>query len=512
MNMNLPFTHPWLLAPSGAAAVVALALALRAHLRPGLGVQVVGQRPLWQGLGMALMLAGLGLGLAEPRWGLPEFPRLTVHVVLDASRSMTVPDAGGRSRWDAAVAALDRIWSQPQAGLRWSLDLLTGDDIPLQPPGEDRTLLREALRAVVPGEVGSPGTSLGRGLPQVAAQADREAPAVILLLSDGEETWEVPEIALARAVESLKKAKLPVCVLALGDGQPHAVPARPAPEGQPPTQPSAQASAAEPAVSTAHPDFLARLAQATGGQVFTNGETAAAGLQSLAAGRLPLPARRSLQPAHPEVGAWLALAGLALWLAFAGKPMARWRPALLLLLALAAPLRAQSGKAWAPPSVKAWFAQRALENGDLPGARRWRPGDAKPSHVLLAAQIDLRTGLPDEALKALSPLVGQGAPRPLPPWRTPALLLAARAHLEARRPAEARALLERLLLEHPGQPDAIHDLQTLVKDATPPPPNPKTPPPPPPPRPSMGAQQDELEGIKQRLPKPPKTPGGVKDL
>ncbi|NWJ40161.1 MAG: energy transducer TonB, partial [Geothrix sp.] len=41
---------------------------------------------------------------------------------------------------------------------------------------------------------------------------------------------------------------------------------------------------------------------------------------------------------------------------------------------------------------------------------------------------------------------------------------------------------------------------------------PKKPPPPPPPRPSMGAQQDELEGLKQRLPKPPKTPAGVKDL
>jgi hypothetical protein len=507
--MNLPFTHPWLLAPFGAAAAVALALALRAHLRPGLGVQVVGQRPLWQGLGMALMLAGLGLGLAEPRWGLPEFPRLTVHVVLDASRSMSVPDAGGRSRWDAAVAALDRIWSQPQAGLRWGLDLLTGDDIPLQPPGEDRTLLREALRAVTPGEVGSPGTSLGRGLPQVAAQADRDAPAVILLLSDGEETWEAPEAALDRAVETLKKAKLPVCVLAFGDGQPHTVPARPASQDQPPAQPP---SSPEPAVSTARPDFLARLAQATGGQVFADGETAAAGLQALAAGKLPLPAQRSLQPAHPEVGAWLALAGLALWLAFAGKPMARWRPALLLLLALAAPLRSQS-RPWAPPSVKAWLAQRALEDGDLPGARRWRPGDAKPNHVLLAAQIDLRTGFPEDALKTLSPLVGQGTPRPVPAWRAPALLLAARAHLEAQRPAEARALLERLLLEQPGQRDAIHDLQTLVKDAAPPPPpDPKKPPPPPPPRPSMGAQQDELEGRKQRLPKPPKTPAGVKDL
>jgi hypothetical protein len=502
--MSLPFTHPWLLAPFGAAVVLVLGLALRAHLRPGLGVQVVGQRPLLQGLGMALVLAGLGLGLAEPRWGLPEFPRLTAHVVLDASRSMTVPDAEGRTRWDSAVAALDRIWSRPQPGIRWSLDLLTGDAIPVQPPGEDRTLLREALRAIVPGTTGSPGTSLGRGLPQVVAQVDRDLPAVLLLLSDGEETWEQPAEALARAGAALKQARIPVYVLAYGDGQPHPVPPRPGTE--------APAASAEPPTSTAHPEFLARLAEATGGQVFKDGEAAAAGLQALASGKLPLPAQRSLQPAHPEVGAWLALAGLALWLTFAGKSLARWRPILVLLLACGTGLRAQSPTPWAPPTVKAWLAQRALEGGDLPGARRWRPMDGRASHVLLAAQIDLRSGFPEEALKTLSPLTGQGVPRPLPSWRAPALLLAARAHLEAKRPAEARALLERLLLEQPGQRDAIHDLQTLVKDATPPPPNPKTPPPPPPPRPSMGAQQDELEGIKQRLPKPPQTPGGVKDL
>ncbi|WLT32872.1 tetratricopeptide repeat protein [Geothrix sp. PMB-07] len=502
--MKLPFSHPWALIPTAAAILIILALALRAHLRPGQGVQVVGQRPLWQGLGLALMAAGLGLGLAEPRWGFPEFPRLTVHVALDASRSMAVPDAQGRSRWEAAVTALDRIWSRPQPGIRWGLDFLTGDDIPVQPPGEDRTLLREALRAALPGEVGSPGTSLGRGLPQLAAQVDRDLPAVILLLSDGEETWEAPEEALARAVAPLKKARIPVCVMAFGDGQAHAVPLR---EG-------ATASTAEPARSTAHPEFLTQLAEATGGQVFQDGEAAAAGLQALAAGKLPLPARRSLQPAHPEVGAWLALAGLALWLLFSGKPLTRWRPLLVLLVALTmAPLSAQGSEPWAPPSVKAWLAQRALEEGNLAAARRWRPRDAKPAHALLAAQIDLRTGFPEDALKALSALAGQGTPRPIPAWRAPALLLAARAHLEAKRPEEARALLERLLLEQPGQPEATHDLQTLVKDTTPPPPpNPKKPPPPPPPRPSMGAQQDELEGLKQRLPKPPRSPAGVKDL
>ena len=453
--MPLPFTHPWLLAPFGGAAVVVLMLGLRAHLRPGQGVQVVGQRPLWQGLGMALMLAGLGIGLAEPRWGLPEFPRLTVQVVLDASRSMTVPDVKGQSRWDAAVAALDRIWSQPQPGLRWGLDLLTGDDIPIQPPGEDRTLLRESLQAVTPGSVGSPGTSLGRGLPQIAAQVDRDSPTVLLLLSDGEETWEAPEEALNRAVTVLKKARLPVCVLAFGDGQPHTVPA--------PTETEADRPAKEPPISTAHPEFLARLAQATGGQVFKDGPAAAAGLQALASGHLPLPARRSQQPAHPEAGAWLALAGLALWLLAAGKPLAQWRPILLLLLVCGLPGRAQGSqlRRLAPPSVRAWLAERAMEAGDLPSARHWRPSDTRPAHLLLVAHIDLESGLPEEALKTLSPLVGQGIPRPLPAWRAPALMLAARAHLGAGRPGEARSLLERLLLEQPGQKDALHDLQTL---------------------------------------------------
>ena len=106
----------------------------------------------------------------------------------------------------------------------------------------------------------------------------------------------------------------------------------------------------------------------------------------------------------------------------------------------------------------------------------------------------------------------QGVPRPLPAWRTPALLLAARAQVEAGRPDEARATLERLLLEQPGRPEASHNLQTLIQDALPPPPPPKRPPPPPPPRPSLGAQQDEAEGLRQRLPKPPKVPAGVKDL
>lgn len=497
--MTLPFSHPVFLAPAAGLAVLALLLGAWAQLRPGIGVRVVGQKPLLQGLGMALVLAGAGLGLAEPRFGLPEVPRLTVHVVVDASRSMRVQDVRGKSRWEGALRTLDRLWDQPNHGTRFSLDLITGDTIPLMPPGEDRPLLRDALRAVNPGELGSPGTSVGRGIPQIVAQIDKRAPAVILLLSDGEETWESQADALTRATRFLKDAKLPLYAVAFGQPTPHPVP-RSGDEG---------AEAQEPPTSTAQPDFLKRLAEDSGGKCFAPGDDLADFFQRLAQGKEPLPVARSLQPAHPEWGAWLALIGMAMWLLAAGKPMRAWRPILGLALALNLNPTARAEMPL-PESVKAWLAQTALENGDLETAQRWKPEGRRPRHRLLAAQIELKSQANKAALATLAPLTGQGVPRPVPDWRAPALLLAARAHFAADQPTEARALLERLLKEQPGCREAIHNLQALLKDQPPPPP--KMPPPPPPPRPSMGARQDELEGINQRLPQKQKPQGGVKDL
>jgi hypothetical protein len=221
-------------------------------------------------------------------------------------------------------------------------------------------------------------------------------------------------------------------------------------------------------------------------------------------------------PAHPEWGAWPALAGLALWLLAAGRPMRAWRPLLVLILALglgggrpleAAPAPEAPRPAMVPASVQAWLAQRALDRGDLAAAQRWKPRTGLPGHRLLAARVDLASGAWQAALADLEPLTGPGAPRPLPPWRAPALLLAARALAALDRPQDARTLLERVLLEQPGRPEAVHDLQALVPDPGPPPPRP----PPPPPQPSQGARQDELEGLAQRLPRNTH-PAGVKDL
>lgn len=304
------FTRPWALAPAAALALVALALGLAAQLRPGLGVRVVRQRPWLLAAGLALGLLGVGLGVAEPRWGLPEQPRLTVHVVVDASRSMKAADAGGQTRWAAAVKRLDQLWAAPQPGVRCALDLLTGDVIPLLPPGEDRPLLRDALRAVAPGELGSPGTSLGRDLGQVAAQVAPDEPAIILLLSDGEETWESAGDAEARAVAALKAAKLPLYAVALGG-----------PEGVP--VPGADGT--EPPVTKANPDLLRRIAEGSGGKLLGPSEDLHTVLDQLASGHRPLPVGRSKQPAHPEWGAWLALGGLMLWMLGSGKPLSAWR-------------------------------------------------------------------------------------------------------------------------------------------------------------------------------------------
>ncbi len=450
----------------------------------------MGQRPLLQGLGLALVLGGAGLGLAEPRWGAIEAPRLTVHVVLDATRSMLVPDCAGISRWQAATGTLERLWSGPNPGVRFSLQLLTGDAVPLMPPGEDQALLREAMKAVEPGAIGSPGTALGYGLTQAAAMASPGDPAILLLLSDGEETVEAEAAARVRAGAALRSAHLALYAIAFGQPQSQPVPGAPG------------------LSSTARPDLLEDLARRTGGRVLRPGEDPAALFQALARGREPMPLARSLVPAHPEWGAWLALAGLALWLLAAGKPMRAWRPVLglALVLGLARPARADLPL---PQAVQAWAAQHALARGDLAAARRWRPAGGSPSHRLLAAQIDLRSGAFQGALDTLAPLTGPSAPSPPPPWRAPALLMAARAWMELRKPEAARPLLERILLEQPGHPEATHDLQTLLKDSPPPPP---APPKPPPPRPSLGASQDEVEGLRERLPAKTRPPAGVKDI
>ena len=357
---------------------------------------------------------------------------------------------------------------------------------------EARELLEKHRYDLLVSDIQMPG---GPVLDLVKRIPERNAGLPVVLMT-GHPTMDT---ALERASSFLRKAHLPLYACALGQPQKQPVPAA-GPTG---------GAGGELLFSQAQPDFLKQLAQANGGRLLPPGEDPAPLYQRLAQGREPLPLARSLLPAHPEWGAWIALAGLGLWLAAAGKPMRAWRPFLGLLLALGLGLPA---RAELPQSLRAWKAQAALDAGDLATARAWMPRGDLPLQRLVAAEIQLQSSEFQPALESLGPLIGQGSPRATPAWRGPALLLAAKAWTRLGHPEEARRLLERLLLEQPGRPEAIHNLQTLLKDPLPPPPHPRKPPPPPPPKPSQAAQQDEMEGLKQRMPRNGHPPGGVKDL
>ena len=78
----LPFTHPLLLWPAAALALLTLALGLRAQLAPGRGVRTVGQRPLLQGASRRLG----GDQLAEP------LSRLRLEAEKEAPAAIAEPE------------------------------------------------------------------------------------------------------------------------------------------------------------------------------------------------------------------------------------------------------------------------------------------------------------------------------------------------------------------------------------------------------------------------------------
>jgi hypothetical protein len=537
--VHIHFSHPLLLWPTAMLALFALVLGFWSQRRPGMGVRAIGQRPWLLGLGVSLMLMGAGIGLAEPRWGNPRVPRLTVHAALDASRSMLAMDMDGKSRWEAAKALLEDLASQAGPGINYSVNLITGDAIPLLPPGNDALLVRDALTAIEPGEIGSPGTGIGRCLEQITSWIYPDNPAIVLLLSDGEESLETDADSLSRANSALREARIPLYAILFGTPQKQAIPRfEPGLEKKDQNRggaafdekPGADALVSNGAdndaviETTARPDMLETLTRSNGGRVISAREAAFV-IQGISEARERMPGSRTIVPAHPEWGAWLALIGLAIWLYSGGRPQRKWRLIFGIILFLQLnPARAkglsspplpflppplnmvnplQATGLPIPPPVKAWLAQRALERNDLEAARRWRPTGDAPNYRLLAANIDLRTHNPENALNVLAPLTGQGAPRPLPTWRMPALLLAARAEMEMNRPERARCLLERALLESPGQPEAVHNLQSILKD----PDNAPDTKQPPQSRPRQNAGQDETDGFRVRLPR--KSGGGL---
>ena len=193
-----------------------------AELLPWAASLPAAMRDAWpRALVYALAWALLALAAAGPRlpldWREGQIaPRhaVTVMVALDVSASMhasdIVPDRLARAR----LELLD--WLPKLQGERVGLIIYAGEAGVLLPPTDDIDLLRRALDQVDSHLVEAPGTNLAAALDLARAQlaaAPGHAKAV-LLVSDAERDSVEP--AAQAAVESLRKAHLPLFVLGVG--------------------------------------------------------------------------------------------------------------------------------------------------------------------------------------------------------------------------------------------------------------------------------------------------------
>jgi Ca-activated chloride channel family protein len=168
---------------------------------------------------LLLLLTFIALVLASAR---PEAvlsvprERATVMIALDASRSMTATDMPP-TRLATAERAIDRILEALPDRFRVGAVAFGGSARLLAEPTQDRQRVLDALGSVDT----STGTLLGDGLDEAvrALRADRReggpAPAVILLLSDGNDTGS--SVSPLDAAASARRAGVPVHVVSIGD-------------------------------------------------------------------------------------------------------------------------------------------------------------------------------------------------------------------------------------------------------------------------------------------------------
>ncbi|HYG73251.1 MAG TPA: VWA domain-containing protein [Actinomycetota bacterium] len=142
--------------------------------------------------------------------------RATVMLALDASRSMNATDMPP-SRLATARSAIDRILDVLPERFRVGAVAFGKSARVLSAPTLDRQVVTDALVSVET----STGTLLGDGLMEAVASLRRDwreggrAPAVILLLSDGNDTGS--EIPPLEAAATAREAGVPVHVVSIGD-------------------------------------------------------------------------------------------------------------------------------------------------------------------------------------------------------------------------------------------------------------------------------------------------------
>ena len=186
-------------------------------LVPVIAPQRPGGRRHVPALLLLLTFVALTLAAARPQAVLTvPRERATVMIALDASNSMTSTDMPP-TRLVTARAAIGRVLDALPERFRVGAVAFGGTARVLALPTDDREVVRQALASIDT----STGTLLGDGV-MTALEAlqedwreDGKAPAVILLLSDGNDTGsETPPLIAAAAAHD---AGVPVHVVSIGD-------------------------------------------------------------------------------------------------------------------------------------------------------------------------------------------------------------------------------------------------------------------------------------------------------
>lgn len=319
----------------------------------------------------ALALAGAGprLGTVKPdAASLKIPPRLRLMVVLDCSRSMLARDVPPDRLGAAKGLVLDVLSRLP--GLDVGLVGFAGRAWLACPPTPDRAGLALFLDALSPEAAPLGGTDPATGLEAAGLALAGVRPAAVLLLTDGQAT-----VASAGPARTLLPPGVPVFAVAVGSGQPAAVPG---PGGE-----ALRDAAGAPVAAGVDYPALAALAAAAGGAAYRLAPDApwpaAAIAAALAEGMVPADDSPDSAGSDDDGALLLALA-VALLLADLALPPGRKLAGLVLV----------AGLALAGPAAAATSAGEQNARGLAAAAR----GDGQSA---LAAFLAARARDPDNA-------------------------------------------------------------------------------------------------------------------
>jgi Ca-activated chloride channel homolog len=192
------------------------------HLLNRLGGQELRHFPGGRLVLMLLAALCLGVAAAGPQWGLrPTEGRplaLNIALVADISRSMLAEDAQPNRLEQARLLARRLLRELP--GDRFGLVVFAGRSFTLTPLTVDHSAVELYLESLDPEMVSMGGSSLGDALRQATdllrgSQVER-GDRVIILLSDGEATEELPDVRAA----SERAVRAGIRVMAVGFGTP----------------------------------------------------------------------------------------------------------------------------------------------------------------------------------------------------------------------------------------------------------------------------------------------------